>query len=756
VGFLAHSAPGHPEHAWHRLADHLIGTGDQAAQRAAAFGAERLARLAGRLHDLGKYSERFQKRVRGSAVRVDHATHGAVHCKNLRPQSRDELFATSLAAFAIAGHHAGLPDWKDLSDRMGGPLEPLWADWQSELSLDTTALFPATFQVAPDRDTCAYQLGFLGRMVFSCLVDGDWRDTEHFYDSTEGLERPREWPTLTDRIEQACSAFDGFMADLETKPSGAPEVTALRRQVRDHALARAADPAGLFTLTVPTGGGKTLTSLGFALHHARAHRKRRIIYVIPYTSIIDQTAAQIREVLGDDLVLEHHSSTDFDKPDAEDRARDKGTAWKLALAMEDWAAPVIVTTSVQFFESLHSNRPSKCRKLHTLADAVIVIDEAQTLPRGLLRPCIEAIRELARNYGASIVLCTATQPALGKTSFKHGLDLDGRELAPDPEQLSRRLRRVTLKATQSLSDADLVNQLRATPQGLIIVNSRAHALLLYDEASRAGLEGLVHLTTRQRPIDRRAILANVRSQLKHEQPCRLIATSLVEAGVDIDFPQVWRAVTGLDQIAQAAGRCNREGKRCAGDSFVTVFRPADHKTPPDLDALAHAFQRVFERFPADPFAPEAIRAYFEEVYWRDGNDLDAFGFFRGSSRMFVLNGNELAFKYRTCAESFRMIDDTQVPVFVVLNEDTAAHEVLEQLKDPKIRPGGLLRQLSPYSVPVFPAARQKLIASGNAQYLAHDRFGDRFCRLIGSTSYSNESGLRWETADELRTSDSIF
>jgi CRISPR-associated endonuclease/helicase Cas3 len=764
LAYLAHSLPNQAEDSWHGLADHLIGTGRIAADRAGNFGASRLAVLSGELHDLGKYSEKFQRRVRGSCVKVSHATHGAVFCNNLKLQKLDDHFATSLAAFAIAGHHGGMPDWSGqigLFERIKGPLEPLWKDWPSEVQVETTELWPKAFQFdQSDLFIKEYQVGFLGRMVFSCLVDGDWRDTEAFYDQANQIDRPRDWPQLNDRIDAACHQFDDFMVTKEAqscKPAadkGTEAVRHLRKSVREHALARAVEPPGLFTLTVPTGGGKTLTSLGFALHHARYHKKRRIIYVIPYTSIIDQTAEQIRAVIGDDLVLEHHSATDFASAQDEDMAREKGLDWKMNLAMEDWAAPIIVTTAVQFFESLHSNRPSKCRKLHALANAVIVIDEAQTIPRGLLRPCVEAIRELARNYGATVVLCTATQPALDKQSFKYGLELQGRELAPDPQALSRDLRRVALHRAGSLNDDDLLTQLFATSQGLIIVNSRAHALLLYEAARERALDGLVHLTTRQRPIDRRDILKDIRQRLKDGLPCRLIATSLIEAGVDVDFPKVWRAISGLDQIAQAAGRCNREGKRPVSESLVTVFRPTDHKMPAELDALSKAFERVCDAFD-DPFSPAAIQSYFEEVYWRDGNELDAMGFFQGSDRLFKINGRELNFSYRTCAERFKMIDDTQVPVFVSLDEEEA-ERALEQLEDWNARPGPALCTLARYSVPVYPSARQKLLDNGHVKYVAQQRFGDRFCRVVSSTIYSREAGLRWETSEALRTNDSIY
>ena len=277
-----------------------------------------------------------------------------------------------------------------------------------------------------------------------------------------------------------------------------------------HVRGKAAEAPGLFTLTVPTGGGKTLTSLAFALDHARAHGMRRIVYAIPFTSVIDQTAGIFRDLFGDDVVLEHHSAIDEEKTNCR-ASRDK-----LRLAMEDWAAPVVVTTTVQLFESLFSARPSRCRKLHNIAGSVIVLDEAQTLPRHLLIPILRAIEELAANYGCTVVLCTATQPALGLREGFPGLPLDGRELAPDPAGLARELRRTRLEFAGPMDNAALVDALSREQQTLVIVNSRAHALDLYRDAVAAGLDGVLHLTTRHYAVHRRKILEDVRARLKRQ------------------------------------------------------------------------------------------------------------------------------------------------------------------------------------------------------------------------------------------------
>jgi CRISPR-associated endonuclease/helicase Cas3 len=488
---------------------------------------------------------------------------------------------SKVVAHAIAGHHAGLPDslgdGSSLDARRKKAIEPLDPIWRQEIKPIAEGLTPPSFKWA--RDKLPYQFAVLGRMVFSCLVDADFSDTERFYAQAEGRSADRDWPPMLEIIDDLISRFDHYMNQKQASAADTP-VNRLRAEIFAHLRAHEEANCGLFTLTVPTGGGKTLASLAIALHHAKRRGRERIIYAIPFTSIIDQTAAIFRAALGGDVVLEHHSSIDEEGIENEDRSHRREARDKLRLAMEDGAAPVVVTTNVQLFESLHSNRPSRCRRFHNLANAVIILDEAQTIPRPLLRPCLAALEELARNYGASIVFCTATQPALRAPELKDILSFGtGSELAPDPVRLHRDLKRVRLKNFGEMTDDQLIAELAETSQGLIIVNSRAHALELYRKAVEAGLDGTIHLTTRQYAAHRRSILNDVRARLKDGAPCRLIATSLVEAGVDLDFPRVFRAESGLEQIAQAAGRCNREGSRPIEGSIVGVFRSPEHKIP---------------------------------------------------------------------------------------------------------------------------------------------------------------------------------
>lgn len=743
--YFAHSTQNPSREDWQKLPEHLVGVAELAEAFARAFKAGPAAHLTGLLHDLGKYTQEFQARLTGGK-RVDHSTAGAFEIQRLAT-TKDQMLFTEILAYAIAGHHAGLPDkigsaGGSLTDRLNSfasrePLDPIW---RKEIHPQTDGIIPSmTF----DPTKFAFQLGFLGRMIFSCLVDADFRDTEQFYAKAEGWQADRTWPKLADQADTLITKFDAHMAVKQAQAASTP-VNQLRRNILTHVRNKASASPGFFTLTVPTGGGKTLASLAFALDHAKHHGMDRIIYAIPFTAIIDQTASVFREIFGSDVLLEHHSAIEEDKNEQRE-SRDK-----LKLAMEDWVAPIIVTTNVQFFESLFANRPSRCRKLHNIANSVIILDEAQTIPLALLRPCMAALDELARNYGASIILCTATQPALSAPEFEGGLPLTpDRELAPDPHHLARVLQRVRIRHGGDMGDSALVAALAAQEQGLVIVNSRAHALNLYRNAQEAGLNGLVHLTTRQYAAHRRAILSGVRKSLSGGLPCRMIATSLVETGVDLDFPRVWRAEAGLDQVAQAAGRCNREGKLDRDDSIVTLFRAPDNPPPHEVRQLAEAFGRMAEKH-ADLMSLDAMRDYFSEVYWAKGAGLDA----KGVMAKFRTDSTGTDFAYRTVAEDFRMIENGLAPVIIA--RDRTAVDVLKKLTNPGVSPGGVARALQPYVVLVPPKARILLHKNGHVAFAAEKDFGDQFAVLQTPGLYTDETGLLWEDADYLGLEKSMF
>lgn len=652
---------------------------------------------------------------------------------------------TELIAYAIAGHHAGLPDMLGASGSLDERLKGFNGDnldpaWRAEILPNATGLTPR-FDFGGDRHDVAFRLAVLGRMIFSCLVDADYRDTEAFYAKAEGRTPDRQWPSLQALLPQLIAAFDSHVSIL---PKADTTLNRLRGEILASIRSRSAESPGLFTFTVPTGGGKTLASLAFALDHAKAHGLDRIIYVAPFTAIIDQTAEIFRQVLGEDRVLEHHSSIE---ENAFTSRYGRESYEKLKLAMEDWSAPVIVTTNVQLFESLFAARPSSCRKLHNIARSVIILDEAQTLPRHVLAPCVRVLDELARNYGCSVVLCTATQPALDarKLPDRHpiALNLERRELAPDPANLAVALKRVMIRRAGNMDNPALIAALGDVSQGLIIVNSRKHALALYQEAQAAGLNGLVHLTTRQYASHRRIILSRVRAFLATGEACRVIATSLVEAGVDLDFPRVWRAEAGLDQIAQAAGRCNREGRRRLKDSIVTIFASPDYPAPAEIRGLTGDMTRMAQRH-EDLLSPAAISDYFAEVYWRVGTEgLDRNGVL-GSFRM---DRTGTDFAYRTVAENFHLIENGMVSVIVA--RDKQAQEAVGRLGIASVPSSAIAREVQIFIVQIPPRARQRLLDNGHVTFAYPDLRGDQFAVLHTDSLYQDATGLIWEDADYL-------
>ena len=731
--YFAHTSGSDCRGTWHGLAEHLSGTGKRAAELLGATGCDELAKAAGLLHDLGKYSDAFQRRLSGDGARVNHSTAGA----KVAVERYGPLIGKVLA-YAIAGHHAGLANGvngvriSSLKDRLEEKTVPaLDAAWQREIELPD-ALKPPLIKPR-ETQSAGFSASFLIRMVFSALVDADFLDTEAYYASLENKQTPRGgYPGVDGLLTRLDAHLDALAARSETS-----EVNALRHEVLLHARQKAAEPPGVFTLTVPTGGGKTLTSLAFALKHAMSHGLSRVIYVIPYTSIIEQTASVFREALRSfgpnvsEFVVEHHSTFD------EERIGGREAKEKLRLAMENWDAPLIVTTAVQFFESLFANRPSGCRKLHNIANSVVILDEAQTLPLKFLRPCVTALDELARNWRTSVVLCTATQPALTAPDFSGGFD-SPREIAPDPQHLYQRLKRVQIAHTGTVDDSELVVRLRESPQSMCIVNTRRHARELYD--SIRDLEGSFHLTTLLCARHRREKLNTVRMRLNEGAPVRLIATSLVEAGVDIDFPVVWRAEAGLESIIQAAGRCNREGRWERGWTFV--FEPERERGGPETQQLAAAARGVMRRYD-DPGSLDAIRDYFKEVYWIKGDALDA----KEIERRLNERAKAMEFPFESVAADFELIDTPMVPVIVPYRgqngEDGTAETLADKLRWIE-RPGGIARQLQPYVVSVWPQVRWTLIETGAARIIEEEKFGRQFVLLTNVSLYDDETGLSWD------------
>jgi CRISPR-associated endonuclease/helicase Cas3 len=720
---FAHSTDTIDKSDWQKLRDHLEQVAQKAHENASHFGAEKLGRVAGLLHDLGKYTREFQLRLSGAFGKVDHTTWGArIACERYGQVGR-------LLAYGIAGHHAGLANGVDgivrraLKDRLENePKHGLLSIWKEQLDLpDPAGLRVSGFEARKER--IGFQQSMLARMLFSCLVDADYLDTEEFY---TGTPRDRQYPSLDQLRDSLNEKLGTFKADTE--------VNRWRAEILAHVRKQADCSPGLFSLTVPTGGGKTLISLAFALDHAIAHGLRRVIFVIPFTSIVEQNARVFREAFGEtgkNAVLEHHSAF------SDSQVRTQDSRDKLRQAMENWDAPVIVTTAVQFFESLFSDRPSRCRKLHNISRSAIILDEAQTLPLKVLRCCMAALDELALNYRASIVLCTATQPALeAKDGFRNGFQ-GVRELAPSPEILYERFRRVKVSFAGRLKQEEIVGALRRHKQALCIVNNRRHARALhYDIASD---EGAYHLSTLMCAAHRSVVLSEVRTMLKENRRCRLVATSLIEAGVDIDFPFVMRAEAGLDSIAQAAGRCNREGLRPAKDSEVAVFTPDSDEwaPPPELKQFGQVYREIQRLFSDDPLSLEAIREYFKLLYWQKGpEELDYYDL------LGVLQGSRIEnLPFETLGTKFRMIENVQRPVIIPFNKDArAALSALEHADSC----GAIARRLQRYLVTLPRQAYDALRAAGAIQPKFPERYGEQFMELINQDLYDKNVGLRWE------------
>ena len=758
--YYAHSAQDEfgnllPYEHWQTLQSHSVNVGEMAAEFARVFGAQEIACHTGQLHDLGKYSEPFDRRLHGGPS-VDHATAGA----KIAVERWGKIAIGKLMAFCIAGHHAGLANGNGegdnrhtLKDRLalqfGTDIPALDNLWQQEIKLPKNLSAPP---LKADAHHPFFSYAFFTRMLYSCLVDADYLDTEAFYSNLENKAVERggypDLNALQHNFNQFINAFRRRVAQAPEQTEAEKRNAALNRlrsEILDHAVEQAAQAQGLFTLTVPTGGGKTFTSMAFALEHAKQHGMRRVIYVIPFTSIIEQNAAEFRKAfgeLGEQAVLEHHSTFDDDK------LQNEATKDKLRLASENWDAPIVVTTAVQFFESLFADRSSRCRKLHNIAGSVIILDEAQMLPLTLLLPIMQAIKELAQNYRCSVVMCTATQPAVqAKNGFYRGFE-NVREIAPKPTALFDKLRRTTVQHIGTQTDADLLAKLGEHPQMLVIVNNRRHARSLYDQAKH--LDGTFHLTTLMCAKHLSQKLDEIRGRLKKGEPCRVIATSLIEAGVDVDFPLVMRAEAGLDSVAQAAGRCNREGKRSSENSFVWIFAPEEQwKAPPELATQAAVMRLTADSFSDDLLSTQAVAAYFAELYQLRGSELDN----KKILKMHNDTGQSLDFPFQTIANQFRMIESHMQPLIIPL--DIEAENLISSLHHAD-HIGGLLRKLQPYTVQIPEKALAALYIAGRIEPINEKNFGKQFYTLIGLDLYDEVAGLSWGDTNFIKEENLIF
>ncbi|RED10601.1 CRISPR-associated endonuclease Cas3'' [Pontivivens insulae] len=710
---FAHSVEGQPVTEWETLEEHSLRVAKTAETMAASFGAGPAAAAVALLHDLGKAKPGFQRKLAGERNDVTHSAEGALRLAELGP------LGLALRP-AIAGHHGALPNPERLDRRLAAAADIPLPGWCAPSRPTVPTGFPH------NRDTFSFSLQFFVRMIYSCLTDADDRETGAFYHEVDGKGLPSVPDRLSDDMRAAFNRHMRAVAGQAT-PSA---INVLRAEVLEHALQSAQATPGLFTLTVPTGGGKTLASLGFGLEHAAQHGLRRIVYVVPYTSIVEQTASVFREVLGSDAVLEHHASFDDSAMNEDEREqRRSGTI--------SWNRPVIVTTGVQFFESMFAARKRRCRKLHNLAQSVIILDEAQSLPLPFLRPCLAAIRELSGAYGASVVLCTATQPALTKSDgFPASEALqDVREIAPEPDRLYDVLKRVEVRNVGALSDSEVAERLLCVEQVLVIVDNRAQARRLFDAIREQ--PSARHLSTLMTAAHRRAVLQDVRALLAAGQPVRLVSTSLIEAGVDISFPRVLRAEAGIDSIAQAAGRCNRNGE--LGElGLVEVFAP-EVDPPPAVKQFAETARRVMATTD-DPLSRAAVTAYFRDLWDQYGPDaLDAAEVAGLNGILHALAKCKGRVPYEDIEAAFRLIPDGQKSVVIRDGEYGIGSDELDKLRFRK--PGTVARAFQPHTVSVPYSLWDALWQAGHLKWWEEGEFGPQFAMLEHLQDYDAQAGL---------------
>lgn len=675
--------------------------------------------LAGLWHDLGKFAPEWQAYLRTKAdphlaevnETIDHATAGAQHAVS------EGSPLSHFLAYSISGHHSGL------LDAISGN-----ASLEKRLRKDIRDYSKAPPEIL-DRSISAPPAGitdpaFFTRMLFSCLVDADFLATEAFMNPNQA--------NLRCKVDRGVLGEMQMLLDATIAGFGEPDspVDVARAGVHSDCRNAATRAPGLFSLTVPTGGGKTLASLSFALRHARAHNLQRVIYVIPFTSIIDQNAKVFEEIFaplagedGSPIVLQHHSNLSPEKETEQSR-----------LATENWDAPLVVTTAVQFYESLYGDRTSKCRKLHRIANSVVILDEAQCLPVEFLKPCLNALRELSTAYGTSTVLCTATQPAVHRTEkFPPGLE-NIREIISDPVSLYKSLRRVSVVDRGKMDDTQLTGELAEREQVLAIVNTRKHAQTLFqllpeNEANR-------HLSALMCPAHRQRVLEEVRERLESEMPVRLISTQLIEAGVDVDFPTVYRSLAGMDSIAQAAGRCNRNGKNKFGETFV--FRSEHQRAEAYFRDTAQIADRLLKLYEDDPLGLESVEKFFSLYYlghtpvngnpWDTEMIMDDFKISKDRKLPFH-------FQFREASRKFRLIKNNQIPILIEYDDE--AKRLLDELRNESIPlHRDLLRGLQPYTVQIYERDFRK-----NSAQFETLRDGQFHILICPETHYSNNFGI---------------
>lgn len=734
MGYIAHIR--NEDNEEQPVLDHLLQTEQLARRFAKPFHGEEFAGICTRLHDIGKYSKEFQNRIRNNGKRCDHSTAGAKLIYNQKPLGK-------LAAYCIAGHHSGLPDCgyklmditqSTLYGRLSDSYHiPDFLAYQDELIFEDKLPMP---QISfSSQEEMGFSFAFYVRMIYSCLTDADFLDTEQFMNlGIERISKDYPYDLLQNRLDQKLKTLS------ETKGS----LNETRSLFLNQCLKNANQERGLFQLTIQTGGGKTISSLAFAMKHMLHNHMDRIIYVIPYTSIIEQNAKVFSDILGEEYVLEHHSNFDFNNPE-----NPKDIYGKMKkLASENWDMPLIVTTNVQFFESLFANKSSRCRKLHNITNSIIIFDEAQMLPIDYLTPCTRSIMELVKNYECSAVLCSATQPSL--ESFFPKI-MQPKSICEAPNDKLVVFQRTKMISRGELVDDDLLEEIKHLKQCLIIVNTKKHAKALFEKMP---LEGTFHLSTWMCPHHRKNIILEIKKRLMYHKECRVVSTQLIEAGVDIDFPVVYRELAGLDSLIQSAGRCNREGKLkdkqgniVCGDVHVFESEAQYRSNIPYSLILPIAVTKEIMKRYSNPMSEEAIHEYFSMLYYHkgeEGTDIKKI-----VSEFNQANGNNpkspddlFNFNFASIATKFQLLEQNTSSVIIPYNEQ--ATELIAQLEFTEYS-RSVYRSLQPYTVSVYQPEYEALLDAGQIRIVSDNIAVLNLLRFDGTSNYSEQTGLEVQT-----------
>ena len=714
----------------HSLTEHLIGTSKLSRRFSEKFNSGGWGEIIGLLHDLGKGRKEWQEYLRIKSGydedaslenikgKLKHAIYGA--------KFAEQTFNTGrILAYSISGHHTGIPDWSPAGGiSIQSSLQLQYQNLNSQelskidnsiIDLVKIAKFDEILPRKFEPDGVDFALWI--RMLYSTLVDADFLDTESYMDPNKSSTRGG-YKSLSDLDQIFDQYIKQLESQLETKSSNR-KINQMRKEIRLICQKKANSPSGIFSLTVPTGGGKTLSSLSFAMEHAKINNMDRIIYVIPYTSIIEQNANVFKNILGSDQVVEHHSN--IDSEDSTFRSR---------LATENWDAPIIVTTSVQFFESLFSAKPSKCRKLHNIVNSIVILDEAQLLPIKLLQPILNTMNILSKYYNVTFIISTATQPAF-KERDVNGKKFEGLqnviEIMDDIEHLEDEFKRVEVQFPSNFNVnntwEEIAEELKRYKQVLCIVSDRESCRKLYELMPQ---EGKFHLSALMCGEHRSKTIEKIKKELDNKSTVRVISTQLIEAGVDIDFPIVYRSMAGLDSIAQASGRCNREGS-LKGLGKVFVFNPP---TKPPVGILRRAEETsrtILMATTQRTLRRELFDEFFSELYWKEHN-LDSEEIIK-----LLTPDPELAINFRTASEKFKIVDDRNTKTILVRYGKGVKY--IDYLKDNELD-RQLMRKLQRYTVNIRKSAFYDMLKKGSIEEIKPNIYA-----LSSEIDYSEDIGL---------------